>query len=177
MSLVVHFITDRDAAVCAELERRVAAALPGAAVRVTRVAPHDTLAAGHRVAEAASAAAGTDVVIAHDIAAGPGEPGPWPAGVGERVFIGHTAAGPLIIGTNVGWTWSRVVADLDGLYMLDVPVPEDVHRPERLGTAIAHARRRHPHAIAGAVPRAQVPPLPQPVAVRLPGISVRATKP
>jgi hypothetical protein len=180
MTLVVHLITDRGAGdpACAELERRVAAAFPRAAVRVTYVAPHDTLEAGRHVAEAASAGAGAgdNVVVAHDVSVGPGQPGPWPAGAGEQLLVGRAVSGSLIVGSNVGWTWSSVIAELRGLYLLDVPVVERQGWPARLGTAIVHARRGHPHAIAGSVPRAQAPPLPQRVAMRLPGTRIEATR-
>jgi hypothetical protein len=178
MSLVVHFITDRGAgdSVCAELERRVAAVFPRAALCVTQVAPRDTLAAGYRVAELARQAAGRDLVIAHDVAAGPGQPGPWPAGGGERLFVGRAAAGPLVVGSNVGWTWSYVLADLPGLYVLDVPIAERRDWPDRLATAIVHARRGHPHAIAGKVPRAEAPALPQRVPMRLAATPIEAMR-
>jgi hypothetical protein len=178
MTLVVHLITDGGAGdpECAELERRVAAAFPRAAVRVTYVAPRDTLEAGRHVAEAASAGAGDSVVVAHDVSVGPGQPGPLPAGAGEQLLVGRAASGSLIVGSNVGWTWSSVIAELRGLYLLDVPVVERRAWPARLGTAIVHARRGHPHAIAGSVPRAQAPPLPQPVAMRLPGTRIEATR-
>jgi hypothetical protein len=178
MTLVVHLITDRGAGdpECAELERRVAATFPRAAVRVTSVAQHDTLEAGRRVAEAASAGAGEDVVVAHDVSIGPGQPGPWPAGAGEQLLVGRAASGSLIVGSNVGWTWSSVIADLRGLYLLDVPVAKRRGWPARLGAAIVHARRGHPHAIAGSVPRAQAPSLPQGVAMPLPGTRIEATR-
>ena len=179
MSLVVHLVTDRRTGdpACAELEQRVAAAFPGAAMRVTHVAPRDTLAAGYRVAQLASEADDADWVIAHDIVAGPGQPGPWPAGAGERLFVGRTVAGALVVGSNVGWTWSYVVAEMPGLYALDVPVADRRSWPDRLGAAIVHARRGHPHAIAGRVPRAEVPPLPQRVAIPLAGIPVERLSP
>ena len=179
MSIVVHLVTDRRTGdpACAELERRVAAAFPGAAMRVTHVAPRDTLAAGYRVAQLASEADDADRVVAHDIVAGPGQPGPWPAGAGECLFVGRTVAGPLVVGSNVGWTWSYVVAEMRGLYALDVPVADRRSWPDRLGAAIVHARRGHPHAIAGRVPRAEVPPLPQRVAIPLAGIPVERLSP
>src|SRR4051812_36324132 len=114
MSLAVHLVTDRltgDPA-CAELERRLAAAFPRAVVRATFVAPHDALAAAHRVARLAGRADAGDRVVAHDAAAGPRQPGPWPAGAGERLFVARSVAGALVVGSNVGWTWSCVVADL-----------------------------------------------------------------
>jgi hypothetical protein len=174
MSLVVHLVTDRGAGdpTCAELERRVTAAFPRATVHMTVVAPRDTLAAGYRVAELASLGDRRDRLVAHDVAAGPGQPGPWPVGAGERLLVGRAVAGPLVVGSNVGWAWSCVVADLLGLYVLDVPVAERRDWPDRLGAAIVRARRGHPHAIAGKVPRAQAPPLPQRVAI---GWPARAT--
>jgi hypothetical protein len=178
MSLAVHLVTDRrlgDPA-CAELERRVTAAFPGAIVRVTFVAPHDTLAAAHRVARLAGQADAGDRVVAHDVAAGPGQPGSWPAGAGERLFVARGVAGALVVGSNVGWTWSCVVSDLLGLYVLGVPVAERRNWPDRLATAIVHARRGHPHAIAGTVARAQVPALRERIAIA-PRLVVRRLSP
>jgi hypothetical protein len=167
MSLLVDLVTDRHAGDPAygELERRMLAAFPGGVVvRVTFIAPRDTLAAAHRVAQLATEAAEGDRLVAHDVAAGPGQPGPWPVGAGERLFMGRSVAGGLVVGSNVGWTWSCVVDDPLGLYVLDVPVTER-NWPDRLGTAIVHARRGHPHAIAGTVPRVQVPALPERIAI------------
>jgi hypothetical protein len=178
MSLLVDLVTDRQAGdpACGELERRVHAAFARSVVRVTFIAPRDTLAAAHAVAQLATQAAEGDRLIAHDVAAGPGQPGPWPVGVGERLFVGRSVAGALVVGSNVGWTWSCVVDDLLGLYVLDVPVTERRNWPDRLGTAIVHARRGHPHAIAGNVPRAQVPALPERIAIA-PRLGVQRVSP
>jgi hypothetical protein len=167
MSLVVDLVIDRraDDPACAELQRRVAEAFTRAIVRLTFVAPGDTLAAAHRVAQLAGEAGPDDRVVAHDVAAGADQPGPWPAGAGERLLVARSAAGVLVMGSNVGWTWSRVVADLQSLHVLDVPATDQRSRPARLGTAIVHAGRGHPHAIAGTVPRTQVPALPERIAI------------
>jgi hypothetical protein len=179
MSLVVHLVTDRGAGdpACSELKQRVAVAFPRAIVRTTFVAPRDTVAAAYRVAQLASISDGGDRLVAHDVAVGPGQPGPWPEGVDERLFVGRSIAGALVVGPNVGWTWSCVAADLLGLYVLDVPVPKRRDSRDRLGIAIVHARRRHPHAIAGKVPRAQVPALPRRIAGAAPRVAVQRLSP
>jgi hypothetical protein len=161
MSVEVHVVSDVQPGdpAGAELLGCVATAFPGAIVTVTRVAPGDTLAAGSLVAECAAAGAGSDRLVAHHLAAARGEPGTWPAGAGERLCMGRTANGTLVVGANRGWTWSFVVGDLRGLCCIDVPMARS-EWPARLVTALVHAHRRHPHAIQGVVPRAAVPPPP-----------------
>jgi hypothetical protein len=170
MSVVVHLVTDRDAGdpVGADLLRCLAPAFPGALVSVTRVARGDTLSAGSSIALLARSDGAAARLVAHDIAAAPGQPDPWPAGAGEQLCVGRSVAGALVVGANRGWTWSFVVADLRGLCRLDVPAAGGADWPARLAAALAHAHRRHPHAVAGALSRSAVPPLPDRIALDLP---------
>jgi hypothetical protein len=163
MSFAMHLVTDRDAGdpVGAELLARLGTAFPDASVTVTRVASGDTLEAGAWVARLAGGQSAAGSLIAHDVASAPGQPDAWPAGSGEQLCIGRTVVDALVVGANRGWTWSYVVADLQGLCWLDVPIASGTDLPLRLTTALAHAYRRHPHAATAAVPRSAIPPLPE----------------
>jgi hypothetical protein len=162
MSFAVYLVTDRDAGdpVGAEVLARLGAAFPDADVRVTRTARGDTLEAGAWVARLAMSRDAAGCLVGHDVASGPGQPDPWPAGSGERLCVGRTAVDALVVGANRGWTWSFVAADLQGLCCLDVPLDGATNLPLRLVTALAHAHHRHPHAATAAVPRPAIPPLP-----------------
>jgi hypothetical protein len=163
MSFAMHLVTYRDAGdpVGAEVLARLGTAFPDASVTVTRVARGDTLEAGAWVARLAGGQRAAGSLVAHDVASAPGQPDLWPAGSGEHLCVGRTAADALVVGANRGWTWSYVVADLQGLCCLDVPIAGGPDLPLRLVTALAHAHRRHPHAATAAVPRSAVPPLPE----------------
>lgn len=170
----MHLVTDRDAGdpLGAEVLARLGTALPDASVTITRVARGNTLEAGAWVARLAGQSA-TGALVAHDVAWAPGQPDPWPSGSGEQLCMGRTVVGALVVGANRGWTWSYVVADLQGLCRLDVQVAGSTDLPERLATALAHAYRRHPHAAVAAVPRSAVPPLPEPVWLGTPAMRAR----
>lgn len=168
MSVVVHLVTDRGPGdpMGADLLGRLAAAFPGALVSVTRVAAGDTLAAGSSIARLAVTEGAAGRLVAHDVAVASGQPGPWPAGTGDRLCVGRSAAGALVVGANRGWAWSFVAADLrGGLCCLDVPAARGVDWPARLVTALTHAHRQHPHAVVGAMARSAVPPLPERIPV------------
>jgi hypothetical protein len=176
MSFAMHLVTDRDAGdpVGAEVLARLGTALPDASVTVTRVARGNTLEAGAWVARLAGGQSAAGSLVAHDIAWAPRHPDPWPAGSGEQLCMGRTVVGALVVGANRGWTWSYVVADLQGLCWLDVPIAGGTDLPGRLATALAHAYRRHPHAATAAVPRSAVPPLPERVWLGAPAKRTRA---
>jgi hypothetical protein len=163
MSFAMHLVTDRDAGdpVGAEVLARLGAAFPDADLSITRVARGDTLAAGAWVARLAGGHGAARSLVAHDVGSAPGQPDPWPAGLGEHLCIGRTAVDALVVGANRGWTWSFVVAELQGLCCLDVPLAGGADLSLRLATALTHAHRRHPHAATAAVPRSAIPPLPE----------------
>jgi hypothetical protein len=163
MSFAMHLVTDRDDGdpVGAEVLARLGSALPDASVTVTRVARANTLEAGAWVARFAGDQSAAGSLVAHDVAWAPGQPGSWPVGTGEQLCMGRTVVGALVVGANRGWAWSYVVADLQGLCWLDVPIAGGTDLARRLATALAHAYRRHPHAAIAAVPRSAVPPLPE----------------
>jgi hypothetical protein len=175
MSFAMYLVTDRDAGdpVGAEVLARLGAGLPDASVTVTRVARGNTLEAGAWVARLAGGQSAAGSLVAHDVAWAPGQPDPWPPGSGEQLCMGRTAVGALVVGANRGWTWSYVVADLQGLCWLDVPIAGSTDLPGRLATALAHIYRRHPHAATAAVPRSAVPPLPERVWLGAPATRAR----
>lgn len=155
----MHLVTDRgpDDPAFAEVVRLLAVALPGASIQLTVVAPCDTLAAGCCVAELALDEGTADRLVAHDVTPGPRDPGAWPPGSGTRFCVGRSTSGALVVGPNLGWAWSLAVDALRGLCCLDVPP----RHHDRFPVAIAHAQRRHPHAVAGVMPRSAVPRAPE----------------
>jgi hypothetical protein len=159
---LVHLVTDRGAGdpARAELAARVVMGLPGAVVHITSVPLCDTLAAGFCVGQLVLADAPPPRIVAHDVAASPDDPGPWPAGSQERLCMGRSVTGTLVVGANIGWSWSFAVEELSGLCALDIPSAGRHPDRDRLPTAIAHARAGHPHAVEDAVPRSHVPRLP-----------------
>jgi hypothetical protein len=133
----------------AELMQRLALVVPDGVVNATVVDPGDTLAAGLCVAQLALADGPPGWIVVHDV------------GAGHRLCLGRSRPGALIVGPDAGWSWSFVVDELRDLFYLDVPGRE-TRRPARdlVPLGVRHAVTRHPHAIAAAVPRDHVPPLP-----------------
>ena len=140
----MHLVTDRDAGdpVGAEVLARLGTALPDASMTVTHVARGDTLEAGAWVARLAGGQGAAGSLVAHDVASAPGQPDPWPAGSVEQLCMGRTVVGALVVGANRGWTWSYVVADLQGIVLAG--------RPDR--------RRHRPTAAPGDRAGARIPP-------------------
>jgi hypothetical protein len=173
MTVMIHLVTDRDPADadCTALIRDLRQAVPDATVQLRTVAPGDTLAAGVQVAELARTVTATQQLVAHDVTAAPGQPGPWPEGAVERLCVGRSAAGALIVGPNAGYAWSFVVDDLRGLCCLDVALREGGSRAAALVTAVDHVAKGHPHAVTSAVPCSQIPapPAGAPTEIRHPG--------
>jgi hypothetical protein len=159
---LVHLVTDRGAAdpTRDELVMRVGRGLPGAVIHVTSVPPCDTLGAGFCVGQLVLCEPPPPRIVAHDVAGEPGAPGPWPPGTEGRLCVGRSVTGTLVVGANIGWTWSFAVEELCGLCALDVSTGGRDPDDDRLPAAIAHASKGHPHAISNAVSRAHVPCLP-----------------
>ena len=65
------------------------------------------------------------------------------------------------MGANVGFAWSFVAAHVSGPYYLEVPADGPPSRaPALLTSAVTRVVHRHPHALAGPVPRVAIPPPP-----------------
>jgi hypothetical protein len=135
----------------AELIQQLALSVPDAAVHLTRVAPGDTVAAGFCVAQLALTDGPPDRLVAHDV----GSPADaW-------LCAGRTPDGVWIVGPNAGWSWSFAVDELTCLCHVDVTAGGSRARsPAALPQAIRHVTQRHPHALWDALPRADIPPVP-----------------
>jgi hypothetical protein len=133
----------------AELMQRLAVVVPDGVVNATVVDPGDTLAAGLCVAQLALADGPPGRIVVHDV------------GTGQRLCLGRSRPGALIVGPDAGWSWSFVVGELRDLFYLDVP-GRGSGRPVRdlIPLAVRHAVARHSHAVAAAMPRDHVPALP-----------------
>jgi hypothetical protein len=133
----------------AELLQRLAVAVPDGVVNATVVDPGDTLAAGLCVAQLALADGPPGWIVVHDV------------GAGQRLLLGVSRRGALIVGPDAGWSWSFVVDELRDLFFLDVP-GRPTGRPARdlVPLGVRHAVTRHPHAVSASVPRNCVPALP-----------------
>jgi hypothetical protein len=145
---LVHVVSDCCAGDLsfAELVQQVGLAVGDAEVIATTVGPEDTLAAGWCVAQLALANGPPGRMVVHHV------------GVGERICVGRSRTGALVVGPDAGWAWSFVVHALSELCWLDVRAGGgglDV-----VPVAIRHAVTRHPHAIARVVSRDEVPTVP-----------------
>jgi hypothetical protein len=134
----------------AEMFQRLAYVAPDVQVCPTRVPPADTLAAGLCVAQLALTAGPPDRVVVHDVAGAEGD---------QRLWIGHTRDGPLVVGADRGWAWSFVAPRLTELCALDVAADAE------LALAVRHALGSHSHAIRAVIDRTAVRPPPDCVLV------------
>jgi hypothetical protein len=133
----------------AEQLQRLELGVPDCVVNATVVAPGDTLAAGLCVAQLALSNGPPGWMVVHDV------------GAGERVCVGRTHAGAIVVGPDAGWSWSFVVDEVRELFYLDVG-SRGARRPIRdlVALAVRHAVARHPHAVTELVPRDRVPRVP-----------------
>jgi hypothetical protein len=133
----------------AELLQRVAMVVPDAIVNPTVVDAGDTLAAGLCVAQLALADGPPGWLVLHYV------------GSGERLCVGRSRAGALVVGPDAGWSWSFVADELRELYYLDVSVRgARVPAYDLVPRAVRHAVAGHPHAVSDTVPRDRVPAVP-----------------
>jgi hypothetical protein len=159
----LHVVVDLDPAgpEVGALVERLALSVPDAIVCVELVDRGDTVSAGHVVARLALSHGPSGRIIAHDVAAGEQEPGPWPEGYEPCFCLARSRTGVLVVGPNAGWTWAQVLPGLTHLVRIDVsaagPPP---HQAGRLAAAVAHAAGGHPHAVAGTIDPRGVPVLP-----------------
>jgi hypothetical protein len=134
----------------AETVQRLAFVAPDVQVYPTRVPPGDSLAAGLCVAQLALSVGPGDRVVVGDVAGPVGD---------ERLWIGRTRDGALVIGADRGWAWSFVAPGLSELCALDVRADAE------LAMAVRHALGGHSHAICAVIDRKRVPPPPDCVVV------------
>jgi hypothetical protein len=134
----------------AETVQRLAFVAPDVQVCPTRVPPGDSLAAGLCVAQLALSAGPDDRVVVGDVAGPVGH---------ERMWIGRTRDGALVVGADRGWAWSFVVPGLSELCALDVRADAE------LAVAVRHALGNHSHAVCAVIDRRHVPPPPDCVIV------------
>ncbi len=159
--MLVHLVADlgTDDPALGRIAECLALGLPGTKVEAVSVAPGDTVSAGRRVAELALTQDAEDHLVAHELAV-------W--GDDDQLCVGRTTTGALVIGRNVGWAWSFVVARLTGFCHMDVRARDIEHARDALPVAVVHAAKHHPHVVREALPRSVVPAPPQRVSVRVP---------
>lgn len=134
----------------AETVQRLAFVAPHVQVCPTRVPPGDSLAAGLCVAQLALSVGPGDRVVVGDVAGPVGD---------ERLWIGRTRDGALVVGADRGWAWSFVAPGLSQLCALDVRADAE------LAVAVRHALGSHPHAVWAVIDRRHVPSPPDCVIV------------
>lgn len=159
----VQLVTSATGGELAALVAGLASALPGRPICVTPVAAGDTLSTGIWVAELALVAGWPPSCVVHDV-----EPA-WDRPGGERrVCMGRTDAGVLVVGPNAGWSWSFVAGAVREVYYADVAIAPPPLEHATIAVVARHAVARHPHAVAGVVPQAAIPPIPAGAAAGLP---------
>ena len=135
----------------AELVQRLEPALGDVTIHLTRVPAGDTPAAGRCVARLALAPGAAGRVVVHDIAV--------PDAAQRRLCAGRTADGALVVGCDGGSCWSFVVDALRSVCALELPArasPRD--RADTVAKVVVRVLMRHPHAVRGPVPRAELRP-------------------
>jgi hypothetical protein len=147
---LIHLITDEGPVGWDDLAARLGRALPGAEVCPVAVRPRDTLAAGFCLAELAFAGGPAARMVFDAVT---------PDDDDTALWIGRSPGGVLAVAPGAGWSWSYAAGRLRSLCRLDVPAGQRSHA--QLASAAVHAARRHPHAVAGVVPRREVPALPR----------------
>jgi hypothetical protein len=170
--VLVHLVADYGPGdlAFAEVRQRIALALPGAAVHETPVAPFDTLSAGFCVAQLALTDGPAERMVVHNVAPRRDQPGPRPANEGERFCAGHTRAGVLVVGPNAGFSFSFCAGELPELYYLDIPSGGSQFRSrDLLPHALPGLAAHHRHVVAGPVPAAAVPAVPDSVIAYIDG--------
>jgi hypothetical protein len=141
----------------AAVTRYLSLAAPEARILLTQVAPHDTLAAGFRVACLALGGGPPRRVVVHDVDA------PLAAEAGPRECAGWAPEDVAIVGRDTGWCWSFVAPEIRGPCYLELPARGPRSRsPLLLVEAIVRSVSRHPHAVCGLVAPNAVPPIPPP---------------
>jgi hypothetical protein len=158
----VHLVVDRDAGdpALATLVADLGLLVPDGTVCVELVPPRDSVRAGRVVAALALERGPSGTVVAHDVAPGPEDPGPFPAGCAPCFCVARSRTGVLVVGPNAGWTWSFAAQYglATQLIRLDVPPAGPPPQPaEHLAMAVRHATLGHPHAAAGTIDRRRVP--------------------
>jgi hypothetical protein len=95
------------------------------------------------------------MVVAHDVAPGPDDPGAWPDGCASCFCAARSETGVLVVGPNAGWTWAAAAEHGLATQLIRIDIPSagpPPHEPLSFAEAVVHAMRGHSHAIAGTIP-------------------------
>ena len=124
MPVLVHMVADYGMGdlAFAEVAQRLVQHLPDAQVVLTPVPAFDTLSAGFCVAQLALIEGPTNRVIYCNVAPREDETDPRPANEGERLVVGRTVNGVLVIAPNSQYTFSFLRSA--GTRLHEVQVPE-----------------------------------------------------
>ncbi len=161
--MLVHVVADYGPAgdlAFAEVAQRLLAALPGATVVATPVAPFDTLAAGFVVAQLALNEGPADRVVFHNVAPRRDETDPRRANEGERFTLAEAPGGALVAGPNSGHSLS-FLRDEARISDLDVPAAGSQFRSrDFLPAAVGRLAAGDRSVVGDPVPADLVPDVP-----------------
>jgi hypothetical protein len=161
--MLLHVVADYGPAgdlAFAEVAQRLLAALPGATVVATPVAPFDTLAAGFVVAQLALNDGPAERVVFHNVAPRRDETDPRRANEGERFTLAETPGGALVAGPNSGHSLS-FLRDEARISYLDVPAAGSQFRSrDFLPAAVGRLATGDRDGVGDPVPADLVPDVP-----------------
>jgi hypothetical protein len=165
MARHLHLVVDREAhdPALSALVAELAQALPDTALCIELVPARDTVAAGRLVAARALERGSAGMVVAHDVAPGPDDPGAWPDGCASCFCAARSETGVLVVGPNAGWTWAAAAEHGLATQLIRIDIPSagpPPHTSLSFAEAVVHAMRGHSHAIAGTIAGGGAAPMP-----------------
>lgn len=142
--MLLHLIADygHGDLAFAEVQQRLALAVPQVTVATTPVLPFDTLAAGFCIGQLALTPGPPGRVVMHNVAPRRDEPSPREENAGERFTVLRLPGDVLVVGPDAGYSLSFVIGEALEAHLLDIPAGGSQFRsrdllPEAIGRLVA----------------------------------------
>ncbi len=161
--MLLHLIADFGHAdlAFAEVSQRLKRLLPEAELVLTSVPPFATLAAGFCVAQLGLNEAPENTLIFHNVAPRRDDKGARQNNDGERLAYALLPNGVKVVGVHAGFAFSFLREAATELHYLNVPSAGSQFRSRDLfPSAVAAVAKRHPDALAEAMPKDHIPDIP-----------------
>ncbi len=162
--MLIHVIADYGPGdlAFAEVAQRLKLRLPDAEPLYTPVPAFATLAAGFCVAQLGLNPAPAGTLVYHNVAPRSDDEDARAGNEGERLAFARLPTGVRVIGVNAGFAFSFVREAAEELRWVSVPAGGSQFRsrdlfPEALGAIVAG----DPDALAGEIPRSEIPDVPE----------------